>query len=82
MKSEDPLPLSHQTQFRGTVYHFRKKLAFWGGELLAPRSNTKFENHPLSAFCYVLFSIFAVTLHISIPSPKRIIIMQAETTYW
>jgi hypothetical protein len=40
---------------------FRNKLAFYGEELLAPRPTPKLENHPLSAVCDCLFSIFAAT---------------------
>jgi hypothetical protein len=42
---------------------------FYGGELLAPRSNPKLEGHPLLAVLDCLFNIFAATLHIWRPSP-------------
>jgi hypothetical protein len=48
---------------------FRNKLIFYGEELLAPRSTPKLEDHPLSAVCDCLFSIFAATLHMWRPSP-------------
>ena len=37
---------------------------FYGGKLLAPRPNTKLEDHLLSAFRDCLFNILAATLHI------------------
>ena len=39
-------------------------LSFYGEELLAPRPTPKLEDHPLSAVCDCLFSIFVATLHI------------------
>jgi hypothetical protein len=48
---------------------FRKKLVFYGEELIAPRTNPKLEAHPLSAACNCLFNIFAATLHVWKPSP-------------
>jgi len=37
------------------------------GEELAPRPTPKLEDHPLSAVCKFLFSIFAATFHIKRP---------------
>jgi uncharacterized membrane protein len=37
---------------------------FYGEELLASRPTQKLEDHPLSAVCDCLFSIFAATFHI------------------
>jgi hypothetical protein len=48
---------------------FRNKLIFYGDELLAPLSNHKPEDHPLSAVRDCLFDIFAATLHTWRPSP-------------
>jgi hypothetical protein len=42
---------------------------FFYGELLAPPSTPKLEDHPLLAVCECLFSIFEATLHIMRPSP-------------
>jgi hypothetical protein len=39
-------------------------LMFYGEDLLAPRPALKLGDHPLSAVCDCLYSIFAVTLHI------------------
>jgi hypothetical protein len=46
--------------------YFVTKIRFHGEELLAPRSNPKLEDHPLSAVRDCLFNIhvFAATLHI------------------
>jgi hypothetical protein len=41
---------------------FRKKLIFYGEELLGPRPPPKLEDHPLSAVRDCLFNIFASTL--------------------
>jgi hypothetical protein len=41
---------------------FRNKLFLYGEELLAPRTTTKLEDHPLSAVRDYLFSIFPATL--------------------
>jgi hypothetical protein len=41
----------------------RKKLTFYGEELVASRTCPKLEDHPLSAVDY-LFNIFAATLHL------------------
>jgi len=42
----------------------RNRIRFYGEELLAPRPNSKLEDHPLSAVRNCLFNIFAATLHI------------------
>jgi hypothetical protein len=42
---------------------FRKKLIFYGDELLAPRPTPQLEDHPLSGVHDCLFNIFAATLH-------------------
>jgi hypothetical protein len=42
---------------------FRNKLIFYDEELLAPRTTSKLEDHPLSDFRDCLFNIFAATLH-------------------
>jgi hypothetical protein len=39
-------------------------MCFLGEELLAPSPNLKLGGHPLSAFRYCLFNIFAAALHI------------------
>jgi hypothetical protein len=49
--------------------NFSNKLIFYGEELLAPRLNTKLEDHPLSAVRDCLFNIFAATLLIWKPCP-------------
>ena len=52
-------------QVRGFLCEkFRKKICFYGEELLAPRPTPKLEYHPLSAVHDCLFNIFAATLHI------------------
>jgi hypothetical protein len=56
-----PPPFS-SVQVRGFVCeYFVTKIRFHGEELLAPRSITKLENHPLSAVRDCLFNIFAAT---------------------
>jgi hypothetical protein len=42
---------------------FRNIIIFYGEEMLAPRSNSKLEPHPLSAVRDCLFNVFADTLH-------------------
>jgi len=46
------------------VLMFCNKSSLYGEYLLAHRLTSKLEDHPLSAICYCLFNIFAVTLHI------------------
>ena len=58
MEPEGSLPHS---QVSGCA--FRKKRRFYG-ELLAPSTTSKLEDHPLSAVHDSLFNLFAVTLHI------------------
>jgi hypothetical protein len=41
---------------------FVTSLFFYGEELLAPRTSTKLEDHPMSAVRDCLFNIFAATL--------------------
>jgi hypothetical protein len=41
---------------------FRNIIIFYGEELLAPRTNPKLEDHPLSAIRDCLFNVFAATL--------------------
>jgi hypothetical protein len=54
---------------RATCFEiFRNKLIFYGEELLSPRQIPNLEDHPLSAVCGCLFSIFAATLRIWRPS--------------
>jgi hypothetical protein len=48
---------------------------FYGEELLDPRPTQKLEDHPLSAVCNCLFSIFAATFHIWKLTTKMIIII-------
>jgi hypothetical protein len=43
---------------------FHNVICFYGEELLAPRPTSRLEDHPLSAVCDCLFSIFAAPLHI------------------
>jgi hypothetical protein len=47
---------------------FRKKLIFYGEELLALRSTPILEDHPLSVVRDCLLNIFAATLH---PQPEN-----------
>ena len=54
-----PLLRSYQGISPGPRHRYR----FYGEELLAPRPNTKLEDHALSAVRFCLFNIFAVTLH-------------------
>jgi hypothetical protein len=42
-------------------------LDFLGQRLLSPRLNLNLASHPLSAVCYCLFNIFAVTLNVGCP---------------
>ena len=46
------------------LWIFCNKIRFLSEQLLAPRPNSKLEDHPLSAVCDCLFNIFAATLHI------------------
>ena len=46
---------------------FRNIVRFYGGELLALHPTPKLEYHPLSAVRYLLFNVFATTLHILKP---------------
>ena len=59
---------------RLSMWIFRNKIHYYGEEFLAPRPNTKLEDHPFSAVHDCLFNIFAVTLHIggrsSIRNPR------------
>jgi hypothetical protein len=50
---------------------FRNMVIFYGEELLAPRPNTKLEDHPLSAVRDCLFKVFAATIHIPRPFLHR-----------
>jgi hypothetical protein len=50
---------------RPCVTHFETNcFFFYGEELLAPRSNPKLDDHPLSPVRDCLFNIFSATLHI------------------
>jgi hypothetical protein len=60
-KSCIPFPLLRSNQ--GISQGSRHRYRFYGEELLAPRPNTKLEDHLLSAVRDCLFNIFAVTLH-------------------
>jgi hypothetical protein len=70
--SKNPMSLfsllrSYQSVSSGlrlSVWTFRKKIRFYGEELLAHRPILKLKDHPLSAVRDCLFNIFATTLHI------------------
>jgi hypothetical protein len=53
------------------MYPLRINASFNGEELLAPRPNYKFEDHPLSGVGNCLLNIFAATFHIGGPSSIR-----------
>jgi hypothetical protein len=53
------------------INHFRNGIFYYGKELLAPRSNPKLEDHPLSAIRDCLFNIFTATLYIGDRSSNR-----------
>jgi hypothetical protein len=61
-------PVSPRSIFLFFCVTFSNKLFFCSEELLAPRQTPKLEDHPLSAVCYCLFNIFAVTLRTWRPS--------------
>jgi hypothetical protein len=46
------------------VWTFRKMICFYSQQLLAPRPNSKLEDHTLSAVRDWLFNLFAATVHI------------------
>jgi hypothetical protein len=53
-------------QVQGHLWQFEASLFFYSEQLLAPRPAPKLEDHPLSAVCNCLFSIFATTLHVTL----------------
>jgi len=50
----------------------RNMIRFYGEDLLGPCTNPKLGDHPLSAVCNCLFSIFAATVHIGSRPSTRI----------
>jgi hypothetical protein len=64
-----PWPELGAVEIRGPVWHFRKKLDFYGEEFLASCLTPNLEDHHLAAVRDCLLKVFTATFHIWRPSP-------------